>query len=83
MKVNIKLIVQAVHVLSFCGVILSGVLGAVYEIIGHAEFEQMLSVIGISQGFERIWVVSAIMLVLLITTNIIKTKVSKFESMPR
>ena len=68
------MIVQVVHILSFCGVILSGILGAVYEIIGHAKFEQVLSAIGISKGFERIWVVSAIMLLLLITTYFIKTK---------
>ncbi len=74
MKEIIKMLVQAVHVLSFCGVILSGVLGAVYEIIGHAGFEQILSAIGISKGFEQIWVVSAIMLLLLITTYFIKAK---------
>lgn len=74
MKEIIKMIVQVVHILSFCGVILSGILGAVYEIIGHAKFEQVLSAIGISKGFERIWVVSAIMLLLLITTYFIKTK---------
>ena len=74
MKEIIKMIVQVVHVLSFCGVILSGILGAVYEIIGHAKFEQVLSAIGISKGFERIWVVSAIMLILLITTYFIKAK---------
>ena len=74
MKEILKMIVQVVHVLSFCGVILSGTLGAVYEIIGHAKFEQVLSAIGISKGFERIWVVSAIMLLLLITTYFIKAK---------
>lgn len=74
MKEIIKMIVQAVHVLSFCGVILSGVLGAVYEITGHAKFEQILSAIGISKGFEQIWAVSAIMLLLLITTHFIKAK---------
>lgn len=74
MKEIIKMILQVVHVLSFCGVILSGVLGAVYEIIGHAKFEQILSAIGISKGFERIWVVSAIMLLLLVTTYFVKAK---------
>lgn len=74
MKEIIKMIVQVVHVLSFCGVIFSGVLGVVYEIIGHAKFEQVLSAIGISKGFERIWVVSAIMLLLLIITYYIKAK---------
>lgn len=74
MKEILKMIVQVIHVLSFCGVILSGILGAVYEIIGHAKFEQVLSAIGISKGFERIWVVSATMLLLLITTYFIKAK---------
>lgn len=74
MKEIIRSIVQVVHVLSFCGVILSGVLGAIYEIIGHAKFEQILSAIGISKGFERIWIVSAIMLFLLIATYFIKTR---------
>ena len=74
MKEIIKMIVQVVYVLSFCGVIFSGILGAVYEIIGHAKFEQVLSAIGISKGFEQVWVVSAIMMFLLITTYLIKAK---------
>ncbi len=74
MKEIIKMIVLVVHVLSFCGVIFSGILGAVYEIIGHARFEQVLSAIGISKGFEQVWVVSAIMMLLLITTYFIKAK---------
>ena len=74
MKEILKMIVQVVHVLSFCGVILSVILGTVYEIIGHAKFEQVLSAIGISKGFERLWVFSAIMLLLLITTYFIKDK---------
>ncbi|MBR3927779.1 MAG: hypothetical protein IKJ65_02105 [Clostridia bacterium] len=74
MKEIIKMIVQAAYVLSFCGVIFSGILGAVYEIIGHAKFEQVLSAIGISKGFEQVWVVSAIMMFLLITTYLIKAK---------
>lgn len=74
MRAIIKIIVQAVHVASFCGTILTGVLGAVYEIIGHAKFEQVLSAIGISKGFERIWVVSVIMLLLLVTTYFVKAK---------
>ena len=74
MKEVFKKIVQVEHVLSFCGVKLVGVLGAIYEIIGHAKFEQILSTIGISKGFERIWIVSAIMLLLLIITYFIKAK---------
>lgn len=74
MKEIMKVIIQVIYVLSFCGVILSGVLGAVYEIIGYAKFEQILSTIGLSKGFERVWIVSTIMLFLLITTYFIKAK---------
>ena len=74
MKETIKMIVQVVHALSFCGVILAGALGVVYEIIGHAKFEKILSGIGISKGFNWVWGVSIIMLFLLITTHFIKAK---------
>ena len=74
MKEIIKMIVQVIHIISICGSMLSLILGAVYEIIGYAKFERMLSAIGVSKGVERFWVISAIMLVLLITTYFIKTK---------
>lgn len=74
MKEIIKIIVQVIHFLSFGGVILAGILGVVYEIIGHAKFEQILSTIGISKGFERIWIISALMILLLIITYFIKVK---------
>ena len=74
MKDVIKMIVQVIHFLSFCGVILAGILGVIYEIIGHAKFEQILSTIGITKGFERIWTASAVMLLLLIITHFIKVK---------
>ena len=74
MKEILKTIVNIVHVFSFCGVIISGMLGVIYEIIGHTKFEQLLSAIGFSKGFERIWVISTIMLFLLIVTYFIKVK---------
>lgn len=75
MKAILKIIVQVVHVVSFCGVLLVGALGVIYEIIGHVKFEQMLSAIGITKGFERVWIVSVIFLSLLIITYVIKKKV--------
>lgn len=72
MKEAFKIIVQVVRILSFGGVIFTGVLGVLYEILGHAKFEQILSTIGISNGFERTWIVSAIMLIVLVVTCFIK-----------
>ena len=74
MKRTVKIIVNTVQIISFCGVMLTGVLGAIYEILGNGKFEQMLSVIGLPNGFEWTWVIGAIMLLLLILTYIIKGK---------
>ena len=74
MKTLFKAIIQVVHILSFCGVLLAGALGVIYEIVGYATFEKMLSSIGISKGFERIWIFSIIMLLLLIVTYFIKIR---------
>ena len=77
MKEIIKTIIQIIHILSFCGMLLFGALGALYEIIGHAKFEKMLSAIGISKGFERVWIFGSITLLLSIITYVIKVKVFK------
>lgn len=74
MKDLIKILVNVIQSISFCAVMLSGVIGVVYEIVGHAKFEQILSMMGICKGFERIWIISAIMLGLLIVTYFIKVK---------
>lgn len=74
MKVIFTNFIYIVHILSLCGVIFSGILGAIYDIIGPAKFECMLSKIGIPNGYDRLWVVSAIMLLLLIITYFIKAR---------
>lgn len=76
MKGVIRIIANVLYVLSFCGVILAGVLGAIYELIGHAKFEQMLSSLGVSNGFKRFWIFSIIMLLFLVITRFIKVKLS-------
>lgn len=73
MKV-VKLIVNILHFVSFCAVLISGALGILYEIVGHAKFERILESIGISKGFERVWIFSAIMLGILLVTYFIKNK---------
>ena len=69
-----KIIVQVVHVIAFWLLMLYGVLGAIYEIIGAGKFEEILAVIGISNGFERFRIIGAILCLLLITTYFIKVK---------
>ena len=74
MKDVIKTFVQIVHILSFGGLLLCGALGVVYEIIGPAKYEQLLSSFGISNGFERTWLWAVMMLILLFSTHFIKAK---------
>ena len=77
MKKNFKIIVQVLYVFSFVGLILSCVLGAVYDIVGHTKFEQTLSAIGISNGYVRGAAFILIMLLLHIATSFIKSKCFK------
>ena len=72
MKDVIKTFVQIVHILSFGGLLLCGALGVVYEIIGPAKYEQLLSSFG--NGFERTWLWAVMMLILLLSTHFIKAK---------
>ncbi len=74
MKDVIKTVVQIVHILSFCGTLLGGVLGVVYEIIGPVKYKQLLSSFGISKGFERTWIWAVVMLILLLSTHFIKAE---------
>ena len=52
--------------ISIIGAIIFGLLGAIYEIAGHAKFEQLLSSIGISNGFRLLWIFGIVILILLI-----------------
>lgn len=59
---------------SFCGTLLCGVLGVVYEIIGPVKYKQLLSSFGISNGFECTWIWAVVMLILLLSTHFIKAE---------
>lgn len=72
MKDIIKFIVNAIYRLAFVGTIVVGMVGAVYEIIGHAKFQALLASIGILNGFEQYWTVSIILLLVLVVTHFAK-----------
>ena len=67
-------IVQVVHVIALCIAMLLGIIGAISEIIGAGKFEEILAVIGISDGIEWFWIISGIVCLLLIITCFIKAK---------
>ena len=74
MKKAIRTIIQVLHILSFCGLMLAGLLGVVYEIIGYAKFQHILSQIGVSNGFQLTGYIGGASLLILIATHFIKAK---------
>ena len=70
----IRKTVQFIHIISFCGVLICSALGVLYEIIGYSKFEQLLSSIGIANGYNLLLIVGIITLALLIITYVIKIK---------
>lgn len=74
MKDIIKVLINAIHAFSLGTIVLLWIIGAVDEIIGPVKFEQIFSAIGISNGLKCYWIISSIVLVLLITTYLIKVK---------
>ncbi len=77
MKNVVKVIIYALHYVSIFGVILSGLIGVVYELIGFEIFENLLMSIGIEDGFNIIQTISFIFLGLLVITFIAKHFVDK------
>ena len=75
MKEIIRVVVNLIHYIALLGTMISGILGVIYEIVGHAKFEKMLSAIGISKGFAFVWIVGLIMLILYVITFFIKMKI--------
>jgi len=65
---------QIVYTTSLCGMAIGWVLGIIYEIIGPVKFAQILESLGIHISITQIWLIFAIMLVLLIISYIVKTK---------
>lgn len=64
-------IARVLVAISIIGAIILGFFGAIYEIVGHAKFEQFLSSIGISNGFRLLWIFGIAVLLLLIISCII------------
>lgn len=73
-KEIIKTIINSISVLSLIGTMIAGALGTLYEIVGHRKFEQILSAAGISGGFEHMWMISSVMVLLCAAAYLIKTK---------
>lgn len=70
----IRIFINVIYVLSLCAAMILWVVGAIYEIVGHAKYEQILSAIGISNGFKYYWIIAVIVLGCLFATFYMKKK---------
>lgn len=74
MKDLIKIVVTIVHLLSFCGAVILVVLGYLYDAVGPAKYEQLASLVGISDGLKTFRILGIVVLSLLIVTFLVKRK---------
>ena len=75
MKEFIRNIVNITHIISFCLLLVVGVMGVIYELIGHVRFERLLKTIGISNSFDKFWILGVVVLFVLLITYFLKAKI--------
>lgn len=75
MKHAMHIFINILHYISLFGIIISGIIGVIGEIAGPSVIERILQRIGVSNGYNRVWTVSAILLIVLIATHFMKVKI--------
>ena len=75
MKHAMHIFINILHYISLFSIIISGIIGVIGEIAGPSVIERILQRIGISNGYNRVWTVSAILLIVLIATHFMKVKI--------
>lgn len=74
MKEVLRIILLITNIISFALVLLFGVTGIIYELLGAANYEKMLKKLKIPWSFERIWLFMFVCLIILIITYILRKK---------
>lgn len=77
MKNVFSAIINILHTASFSIWIFMGAVGVIYELLGHAKFEKILSAIGVENGFSKIWSISIVSFLIWCLLYYIKFKVLK------
>ena len=75
MKEFIRNIVNITHIISFCMLLVIGVMGVIYELIGHVRFERLLKTIGVSNSFDKFWILGVVVFFVLLITYFLKAKI--------
>lgn len=69
-----KVILLMINIISFVFVLLFGITGMIYELLGHAYYEKMLEELKIPWSFEYIWLFMLECLIILIITYFLRKK---------
>lgn len=72
MKIKGKKLINILHAISFCLLLILGAVGVIYELIGHKQFEELLTSIGIQNGIYWYWLVGLVVLAVLLITYVLK-----------
>ena len=68
-KFTTNRILKLTNILSLCGLILIGLIGVVYELLGHGYFEKLCGALGIPNGFRLVWICGIVLLLLFAATS--------------
>lgn len=71
----VTMIVNAVYNFSIYVLIVLGIVGVLYEIVGYGKFQMIFATLGIENGFKFIWILGTIVIGLLVLTWIVKYKI--------
>ena len=62
------------NILSLCGMMLIGLIGVIYELLGHGHFQKLCNSLGIPDSFRLVWICGIITLLLFAGTSIVMNR---------
>lgn len=79
MKKFLRNLVNVVQAVSFCGLMLAGLSGLAYDLLGWMAMEKLFAAMGISRWMELGWWFGGGMLLLLLLTSFLKNRFFRKE----
>lgn len=74
MRAIVKILVNIIHNLSLCILVLLWIIGAIDEIVGAKKTEQIFSAIGLPNSFISYWILCITVLIISFVTYNLKIK---------
>ena len=70
----IKTIVKWINAASLIGMMLTGLVGVSYDLLGSGKFDKVCTFLGIQNGFKLVWVFGSVMLFLFTVSHVLKNR---------